>query len=602
VHSASNARAFCLPHPSIQKVLYIPFTLSLLALIFTAIGSWDCHYFKGASIVFTSANYGLWTLQDKSGKCQLWDQLFFSFDLGPMLHTARAFSILAQLDGMAMTVVMCQALQFHGAFWAMFLALFLLFISSIFTTGLFNLWTFFFLFTYIIFTLVIRLLFVHPIHRRISQRGCKIICANCFLCSIFTFLTLIVLKSDYCTCTNLTSERLDGRESGEDELCNGICQLGVSGALMIVAGTLWLMTSIAVHKYGIQPNVFKQNNEDLKKYAHYPKRSIVSRMATSAVNTAAVAAATATAVNDVVRSPFRNSKSYSENENGNGNDKPDDVHDNDQDQKEKPDTRSCCKKVCFDYRVTTRTSKEKCLFWSFRVCIGVLVIIYIMFIVFKVGSFYENIEAGEAADTSYNFILDDVCAFNPNNTEEPFISYPSKQDAVNAGYVVAHCGKCANCSNPWDIKTYVETRKTIAITAKTCGIYAVFGTYADLTNCLKKKIGFTLPCTKCWTDNMLNTAENCLFTCMKATFTGSARTNNVKGTGDKTVWLNQCIFCDEKMSGPEFVTCSGVARRRLGVKSEIERNPEEQCRNVDVDWVNVNFDELFPQLINMTMA
>ena len=87
---------------------------------------------------------------------------------------------------------------------------------------------------------------------------------------------------------------------------------------------------------------------------------------------------------------------------------------------------------------------------------------------------------------------------------------------------------------------------------------------------------------------------------MKATFTGTAQTNNVKGTGNETVWLNQCIYCDEKMSGPDFVACSGVARRRLGISSEIERKPEEQCRNTDVDWVNVNFDEMFPSILAPT--
>jgi hypothetical protein len=58
--------------------------------------------------------------------------------------------------------------------------------------------------------------------------------------------------------------------------------------------------------------------------------------------------------------------------------------------------------------------------------------------------------------------------------------------------------------------------------------------------------------------------------------------------------MNQCLFCDEKLSGTAFVTCSGVARRRLGIMSEIERNPVEQSKTVDVDWVNVDFDAIFP--------
>jgi hypothetical protein len=71
---------------------------------------------------------------------------------------------------------------------------------------------------------------------------------------------------------------------------------------------------------------------------------------------------------------------------------------------------------------------------------------------------------------------------------------------------------------------------------------------------------------------------------MRTLFTGFMSNNNVPGAGDDG-WLNQCLQCDEKLSGPEFVTCSGVARRRLGIASEIERNPEEQCPIVDVDWV-----------------
>jgi hypothetical protein len=163
--------------------MFAPFLLALIALIFTFAGSWHCDYFQGATISFTSAQYGLWSLKDASGKCQLWDALFFSYDLGFTLRTARFFSMVAQLDGLALTAVMTQALQFHAASWAILVFLTLLFMSSVLTSGIFNLWTFFFLFTYVIFTLIIRFLFIHPVHRRISKRGCKIIAGNCLLCA-----------------------------------------------------------------------------------------------------------------------------------------------------------------------------------------------------------------------------------------------------------------------------------------------------------------------------------------------------------------------------------------------------------------------------------
>lgn len=62
--------------------------------------------------------------------------------------------------------------------------------------------------------------------------------------------------------------------------------------------------------------------------------------------------------------------------------------------------------------------------------------------------------------------------------------------------------------------------------------------------------------------------------------------NNVPGAGDSG-WMNQCVFCDEKQAGPAFVQCSGVARRRLGVRSEIERNPNQQCQRMDVAWQDI---------------
>lgn len=48
--------------------------------------------------------------------------------------------------------------------------------------------------------------------------------------------------------------------------------------------------------------------------------------------------------------------------------------------------------------------------------------------------------------------------------------------------------------------------------------------------------------------------------------------------------LNWCLQCDEKRCGTKFVTCSGVARRRLGIKSAIERNHAEVCNATDVSW------------------
>ena len=208
----------------------------------------------------------------------------------------------------------------------------------------------------------------------------------------------------------------------------------------------------------------------------------------------------------------------------------------------------------------------------------------------KIGSRVENTNAAKAPDTSYNFITEVVCGIHLQDPSGPLVTFPTKQDAIDAGYQVAHCGACGQCSNVEDIKIYVDTRETIAKTSKKCGVNVVLGSYEDVVDCLEDGIGFSRECTECWADNMVSTARHCLFTCMTVLFTGFMARNNVEGAGDRG-WLNQCLFCDEKLSGPAFVTCSGVARRRLGIKSEIERNPEEQCTKVEFDWLDVDWSQ-----------
>jgi len=261
------------------------------------------------------------------------------------------------------------------------------------------------------------------------------------------------------------------------------------------------------------------------------------------------------------------------------------------------DMRGCCQKLCCDYRVVPRTRYESCCFWSFRGVLACVVAILALILFLMAGSRMENNAAESTPDTSYNFITDTVCAFNPEDVSQPWETFASKEATVLAGLDVAHCGACGVCSNPQDTRKYVETRKTIAETAKKCSMYAILGMEPELHECLTNKIQFSDQCTTCWADNMITTGELCLMTCSAAMFMGYMTKNNVDGADDQG-WLNPCLLCDEKMSGPAFVTCSGVARRRLGIGSEIERNPEEQCTNMDLDWLAVDWDIQFPDTVS----
>jgi hypothetical protein len=206
----------------------IPLALSVIALLLTGIGSWSCKYFVGASIGFTGgSSYGIWTIQDSDGKCQMWDVIFFSYHLDPALEGARVMSMAAMMMGLALVTTMAQAMQYHIASWGVGAIFFIVFICSVSTTSIFNVWIVFWLFTYIIYVLIIRSLFLHPVHRRISPRGSKCIALCCVLSVLLTILTLVVLKSEYCTCKSLSAGQLEGRITGDP--CQDTCHLTVDG-------------------------------------------------------------------------------------------------------------------------------------------------------------------------------------------------------------------------------------------------------------------------------------------------------------------------------------------------------------------------------------
>lgn len=566
---------------------FIPLGICAVSLFCSALGAFHCSFFFGATISFTGGHYGLWSLEDLSGKCQLWDVLFFSYDLGPPLRAARVFSMTNVLVGLSLLTTMVQAQQFHAASWLIGFSFVILFLVSVSTTSIFNVWIVFSLFSYVIMILLVRAAFIHPIHRRISERGSQIISGLFLLCFVLTLLSLIVLKSNFCTCKNISAATLEGREPGNP--CEGTCRLGVAGYFTVVSAAGWLASSVSVLKYGVQPPILLDANSRRQLYGHYPRASITSRaitvqrhIVTSAMGAIRLASHTLTPwpSKDFDR---RSSVSHPS----------EDTNDPPRPQSEKTvDLRPWRQRLCCDYRIKPRNRQEQIRFWSFRVALGLLIGIYMFLIVILIGSRNENTKAAKAPDTSIYFITDTVCAFDPLDPQSPFVTFDSRSQATEAGFLVAHCGTCSSCSNPADIEIYVKTRKTIAKSAKRCGPKAILGSYGELVECLEERIGFSRDCTYCWADNMRTTASNCLFTCMVTMFTGFMSNNNVAGAGEDG-WLNQCLFCDEKISGPAFVTCSGVARRRLGIRSEIERNPAEQCPLVDVEWLSVNWQELW---------
>ena len=232
---------------------------------------------------------------------------------------------------------------------------------------------------------------------------------------------------------------------------------------MCAAAGVWLAAAVAVLQFGIQPEEPLQKDSTHKHYAHYPHQSTTSRVllaGTAVTNRAGrlrggwscEAEAEAAARNLAVGMQQRAVT-------------PEDAEPKEKNECEEtqiPDTRSCCQKMCFDYRVTPRSPRGKRSFWCFRITLGFLIFVYILFIVIKWGSLSESTRAAKAPDTTKYFTAVEVCAYDAEDTTKPFATFSSKEAAVASNYTVAHCGSCGECSNPQDIRTYVDTRKIVS--------------------------------------------------------------------------------------------------------------------------------------------
>jgi hypothetical protein len=512
-----STQNWCCPHGI--DTHSIPLLLVLIATVLTFAGSWTCSYFNGAITGFTGNSYGLWTLEGTDGKCHPWDTLFFSYSVGDYLEAARALSMAAMVLGMSLLTAMSQALKCHFVSWSVGLAWFALFITALARSYEYNVWTIFFFLLYVVLVLIVRSLFVHPVHRAISSRGSKYIAWLLIFNTALTILTLLVLNSDFCKCYRLTNEKLEGRLDPSLDPCESECKLGPAGISIIVGAAAWLLAGLSVLKFGVQPKDCAKN-EDSQRILE---------------------------------------------------DEEDDFQ------------RTFCQKICCDFRETEKTRKEKTLFWCFRFAFVAVYALFVFAVVILVASRYENGEAERSPSTTPSFVTNVTCAFNPLDKSAPFMTYMTPEAAAMDNMVIAHCGPCGYCSNMEDIKAFVMTRETAVIELKKCGKTAVMRSTDDLYNCVKDKVGFTDDCCTCWVENMICDTKRCLFSCMRTLFSGSLHQNSVPQARD-IGRLNQCLNCDEKRCGAPFLTCTGVARRRLGIQSDIERNPDEICPHVKFNW------------------
>lgn len=600
---------------------YVVLLLCLFASGFTFIASWSCNTFFGAEMPwFVGGGYGIWSLEDSQHNCQLWSVLFFAYNLDAPLRVARFCSMLAMLLSLLAIATLTQVTPFGRiGSWLVAIALIYWLADSLTYWWRFNIWATFFILTYSVMVLTMRCVVLKKYSKAILWTfGCRLFLVCCASsCGIF-----FILASTVCTCEQLSEEDLEAviEVFARPEECSGQCVLGPTSQTAIATPLLWLSGYVMACFVSVEEH--PQWSDELS-----PPRP---RLGTATTFAAA-----------------------DENEDDDDDDDDDDACRGPEDtpqgkeqelylQRQREQGEQQCSIAGVDFLTRQQVSshseaepmhKETELYGTTerstcklldddddnalsngededitpvntrrRVCyrrightiLALVTFAYLFIDVVLLGSYFEDRNAAKAPDTSYNFIVDEVCAFHPLDPTLPFETFETKAAAKQAGYVVAHCGACGQCSNPYDIQKYVDTRKTVAQSAKKCSVEAIFGKDNELLDCLEDAIGFSRDCTVCWAENMRTTAKHCMWTCLSSMLVGLMKSNNVEGADDYD-WLNQCIFCDEKRSGPNFVTCSGVARRRLGIQSEIERNPKEQCANVEFDYVTANLSMVFPQ-------
>ncbi len=135
--------------------------------------------------------------------------------------------------------------------------------------------------------------------------------------------------------------------------------------------------------------------------------------------------------------------------------------------------------------------------------------------------------------------------------------------AEQADATITHHGACGLCSTLQDLAVYMAY-PDLSGPVRDCAMLGLTGALVEVVDCLLE-LGFTEPCAQIWAYNSANTREQCLDVCLAAL-------DEPYHLEDGS--LNDCIQCDEDLSGPVFKAVSGRTRRNSGL-------PTALCRPCD---------------------
>uniref|UniRef100_A0A7S4AHW5 Transmembrane protein n=1 Tax=Pseudo-nitzschia australis TaxID=44445 RepID=A0A7S4AHW5_9STRA len=173
-----------------------------------------------------------------------------------------------------------------------------------------------------------------------------------------------------------------------------------------------------------------------------------------------------------------------------------------------------------------------------------------------------------------------MCAWSEKSPDGHIRTFDTLQEVYDTdrNYTVIHCGECGACSNWNDLSLQWTTRTFLAKVSKKCARKSILGSIESVQECNEKLIGFTPKCAECWTVDEVCARDNCFWIFLQATMI-NAMTDFRVGLNDITT-----ATCDEAICGPHFGPCVGAIRRRMNIKSDIERPISQQCLPVQEDW------------------
>ena len=155
-----------------------------------------------------------------------------------------------------------------------------------------------------------------------------------------------------------------------------------------------------------------------------------------------------------------------------------------------------------------------------------------------------------------------VCAIKYDKKSKKNIikTYKNKKAAKKSNALITHIGECGACSTFKDLGVYMNYFD-ITDKVRKCTLKGIF----SKKQCIKclKNLGFTDKCAEIWFENTKNTRKKCFRKCIIRVLNPH---NNKNGS------MNECIKCDEEISGPIFQKYAGRTRRNSTLRSAIYRD------------------------------